>query len=240
MVLLPASAVGKAFARVLRDLGEAGVEAVLVVTEPPPDALAAADELDMPILRLATPGSLVDTERAIISLIVDRESQVRRRVEQIYERLLATLVDDTGIAALAAEVADCHPPADHRPRRVLPGPGHRARRRAPPMTSGSAVGVTLAARDPRALGARPTAPFGWPRRRRARGAGRAAPIAGHAGRLPGARRRRGDDRPRPTGRRAGRASPRHRAGQAARRDRGSASSPGRLPGRPALWVARGR
>ena len=135
MVLLPASAVGKSFARVLRDLGDAGVEAVLVVTEPPPDALAVADELDIPILRLATPGSLVDTERAIVSLIVDRESQLRRRVEQIYERLLTTLVDDAGIAALAAEVATS--PAG-RPSSSTSTSGSRSpcQRTAPPMTSG--------------------------------------------------------------------------------------------------------
>jgi len=67
---------------------------------------AIADERDMPVLRLAPSASLIDAERAIVSLIVDRESQLRRRVEQIYERLLTTLVDDGGIAALAAEVAD--------------------------------------------------------------------------------------------------------------------------------------
>ena len=92
----------------------AGVEAVLVTTMPPPDALEAADELGMPILRVGAQSSLIEVERAIISLIVDKESQVRRRVEQIYERLLATLVDDAGIEALAAEVADVTAPPDDR------------------------------------------------------------------------------------------------------------------------------
>lgn len=158
MVLLPASAVGKGFSRVVRDLGEAGVEAVLVTTMPPADAVEAADELGMPILRVVAQSSLIEVERAIISLIVDKESQVRRRVEQIYERLLATLVDDAGIQALAAEVAD----VARRPTIVL-DEYFRVQVTVPDdevtQQIGHAVGATLAAGDPRALGARPAAPF---------------------------------------------------------------------------------
>src|SRR5262245_25507148 len=53
MVMLPATAVNRTFGRVVRDLGEAGVEAVLISTTPPPDAVEAADELGMPILQVA-------------------------------------------------------------------------------------------------------------------------------------------------------------------------------------------
>jgi purine catabolism regulator len=158
MVLLPASAVGRGFSRVVRDLGEAGVEAVLVTTMPPPDALAAADELGMPILRVGGQASLIEVERAIISLIVDKESQVRRRVEQIYERLLATLVDDGGIEALTAEVAN----VARRPTIVL-DEYFRVQVSVPDDDAtqqiGHDVGAALAAGDPRALGARPAAPF---------------------------------------------------------------------------------
>jgi purine catabolism regulator len=158
MVLLPATAVSRGFSRVVRDLGEAGIEAVLVSATPPADAVEAADELGMPILKVAPHSSLIEVERAIISLIVDRESQVRRRVEQIYERLLATLVDDSGIEALAAEVAD----VARRPTIVLDEyfrvqvtvPNDEATQQI-----GHDVGATLAAGDPRALGARPAAPF---------------------------------------------------------------------------------
>jgi purine catabolism regulator len=158
MVLFAASAVGRSFGRVVRDLGEAGVEAILVSTMPPPDAIEAADELGMPILRVTSQASLIEVERAIISLIVDRESQVRRRVEQIYERLLATLVEDAGIAALAAEVAD----VTRRPTIVL-DEYFRVQVTVPDNDAtqqiGQDVGETLAAGDPRALGARPAAPF---------------------------------------------------------------------------------
>jgi PucR family transcriptional regulator, purine catabolism regulatory protein len=158
MVLLTASAVGRGFSRVVRDLGEAGVEAVLVTTMPPADALEVANELGMPILRVTAQSSLIEVERAIISLIVDKESQVRRRVEQIYERLLATLVDDAGIQALAAEVAD----VARRPTIVL-DEYFRVQVTVPDDEAtqqiGHEVGATLAAGDPRALGARPAAPF---------------------------------------------------------------------------------
>ena len=157
MVLLPASAVRRGFSRVVRDLGMAGVEAVLVTTMPPADAVEAADELGMPILRIGAQSSLIEVERAIISLIVDKESQVRRRVEQIYERLLATLVDDAGIQALAAEVAD----VARRPTIVL-DEYFRVQVTVPDDEAtqqiGQEVGATLAAGDP-ALGARPAAPF---------------------------------------------------------------------------------
>jgi purine catabolism regulator len=158
MVLLTAAAVGRGFSRVIRDLGEAGVEAVLISAVPPADAIEAADELGMPILRVSGQSSLIEVERAVISLIVDRESQVRRRVEQIYERLLATLVDDSGIAALAAEVAD----VARRPTIVL-DEYFRVQVTVPDDETtqqiGHDVGATLAAGDPRALGARPAAPF---------------------------------------------------------------------------------
>jgi purine catabolism regulator len=158
MVLFAATAVGRSFGRVVRDLGEAGVEAVVVSTMPPADAIETANELNMPIIKVGTQMSLIEVERAIISLIVDRESQVRRRVEQIYERLLATLVEDGGIAALTAEVAD----VTRRPTIVL-DEYFRVQVSVPDdevtQQIGRDVGSALASGDPRALGARPAAPF---------------------------------------------------------------------------------
>jgi purine catabolism regulator len=159
MVLLTAAAVGRGFGQVVRDLGDAGVEAILVAASPPADALEVADELEMPILQVGPHASMIEVERAIISLIVDRESQLRRRVEQIYERLLATLVEDAGIDALAAEVAH----VTRRPTIVL-DEYFRVQVTVPDDDAtqqiGRVIGATLAAGDPRALGARPAAPFG--------------------------------------------------------------------------------
>lgn len=158
MVLFAASAVTKSFGRVVRDLGEAGIEAIVVNTKPAVDALEAADQLGMPVVLVEPQLSLIEVERAIISLIVDRESQVQRRVEQIYERLLTTLVEDAGIAALTAVVAK----VTRRPTIVL-DEYFRVQVSVPDHDTthnlGQKVGATLAAGDPRALGARPAAPF---------------------------------------------------------------------------------
>ena len=113
----------------------------------------------MPIIKVGAQSSLIEVERAIISLIVDRESQVRRRVEQIYERLLATLVDDAGIDGAGGGGRRRGAPPDDRAGRVLSGAGDGAGRRGDPADWARAVGATLAAGDPRALGARPAAPF---------------------------------------------------------------------------------
>jgi PucR family transcriptional regulator, purine catabolism regulatory protein len=159
MVLLPSSAAqGRAFERLVADLAEAGVEAFLVSVEPGADGLRLADERRTPVIRLPAGASLVEAERSIISLIVDREAQLRRKVEQINERLLATLLEDRGVAALAAELSE----VIGRPAIVLDeyfrvqvtepnDPETRAR--------GTALGAALASRGPHSAGGRGAVPF---------------------------------------------------------------------------------
>jgi len=159
MVLLPASISGaRSFPRVVRELVEAGVGAFLVAGAPHEEGLSAATELGTPILRLVDGGSLVDAERSIISLIVDREGQLRRKVEQIYERLLATLVEDAGIRPLASEVAQVTGRMvvvlDEYFRVQVTEPDDEGTR-----ALGRALGGALAKRDPRTAGRPATAPF---------------------------------------------------------------------------------
>jgi len=159
MVLLPASISGaRSFPRVVRELVEAGVGAFLVAGAPHEEGLSAATELGTPILRLVDGGSLVDAERSIISLIVDREGQLRRKVEQIYERLLATLVEDAGIRPLASEVAQVTGRMvvvlDEYFRVQVTEPDDEGTR-----ALGRALGSALAKRDPRTAGRPATAPF---------------------------------------------------------------------------------
>ena len=159
MVLLSASAVqSRSLERLVRELIEAGVAAFLISGDRPLDAVDNLERLGAPVLRLAPNASLIDAERSIISLIVDREAQLRRKVEQIYERLLATLVEDGGINALTAEVAQ----VTGRPTVVLDEyfrvhvtqPADEATR-----ALGEALGVTLASRGPRSIGDRSALPF---------------------------------------------------------------------------------
>ncbi|MDP8921424.1 MAG: helix-turn-helix domain-containing protein [Chloroflexota bacterium] len=159
MVILPAATVqARAFGRWVRELADAGVEAFLVAADPVPDGLAVAAELDLPVIRLPAHASLPEAERAIISLIVDREAQLRRKVEQIYERLLTTLVGDEGISALAEEVAN----VTGRPTIVL-DEYFRIQVTQPDddetLALGHALGRALAAEDPRAAGGRGVGPL---------------------------------------------------------------------------------
>ena len=188
MVLLPASAVGAASpgrARPWRGRrrGGAGVAMPPPMRWPPPTSWACRSCASPP------QSSLIEVERAIISLIVDRESQVRRRVEQIYERLLATLVDDGGIRRWRPRSRTW--PAG-RPSSWTSIFGSRS---PCPTTRRPAIGLRRRCdagdrRSSRARGAAGGAVLARRRERLARGARRAAAAARHAGRLSGARRRR--------------------------------------------------
>jgi PucR family transcriptional regulator, purine catabolism regulatory protein len=159
MAILPPGAIGgRAFGRLVRDLAEAGVEAFLLAADPPADGLAVAEELGAPTIRLPDHTPLGEVERAVISLIVDREAGLRRKVEQIYERLLATLVGDEGIGALVAEVAG----VTSRPTIVLDEyfRVHVTHPEDPEtLALGRALGAALAAGDPRSAGGRASGPL---------------------------------------------------------------------------------
>ena len=91
-------------ARLVRDVASAGVVA-LVSAEPLPAEMArAADDVGMPLVRVPPEASLADAEKAIISLVVDRDRAIGERVQAVYERLLATLVEDRGPELLAGIV----------------------------------------------------------------------------------------------------------------------------------------
>lgn len=156
-----AAAVSRAFARLVSDLGDAGVGAFIVSGDPPEDGLLTAEATGIPVIKLPEGASLVDAERSIISLIVDREAQVRRRVEQIYERLLATLIDDTGTGALGSELHDVTGRTvvvlDEYFRVQVARPETEATR-----ALGQDLGSELSSRDPQSFGGRVAAPFTIP------------------------------------------------------------------------------
>lgn len=99
----------RALGRMVRELSEAGVVA-FVLTEPTPDeALVDANEVRTPIILLPPDSSLIEIEKAIVSFVVDRDRAVAQRAQEVYERLLATLVDDRGpelLAQVVHEVTD--------------------------------------------------------------------------------------------------------------------------------------
>src|SRR5215212_9967697 len=92
--------------RLIRDLAEAGVGAFVVSDACSDEAIAAANEVLTPLLRLPADASLAEAERSIVSLIVDRDGQIRRRLEQIYEHLVSCLMDEQGSITVAGVVAE--------------------------------------------------------------------------------------------------------------------------------------
>ncbi|HEX3245447.1 MAG TPA: PucR family transcriptional regulator ligand-binding domain-containing protein, partial [Chloroflexota bacterium] len=92
--------------RLIRDLAEAGVGAFVVSDACSDEAIAAANAVLTPLLRLPADASLAEAERSIVSLIVDRDGQIRRRLEQIYEHLVSCLMDEQGSITVAGVVAE--------------------------------------------------------------------------------------------------------------------------------------
>jgi purine catabolism regulator len=93
-------------ARLIGDLIEAGVGAFISSGEPPEPVLAVCQQQSTPLLQVPPGVTLAEIERSIIGLILDRDAQLRRRAEEIYEQLLATMLGDAGLPALVAALAE--------------------------------------------------------------------------------------------------------------------------------------
>src|SRR5215211_9176694 len=87
----------RSIARMIRDMALAGVVA-FVTPEPLGDeATAEAEQAGTPLLQVPPETSLAEVEKAVVGVLVDRERAIAQRVQDIYERLLATLVEDRGL-----------------------------------------------------------------------------------------------------------------------------------------------
>ena len=109
--LLPAAAlqlVGdpRAVARLIHDMAEAGVVAFVTPETLGRDAYVEAETANTPILRVPPETSLAEVEKAITSVMVDRDRAIAQRVQEIYDRLLATLVEDRGLELISNIVAE--------------------------------------------------------------------------------------------------------------------------------------
>jgi purine catabolism regulator len=96
----------RAAARMIRDMAQAGVVAFVTPQSLGPEVETEADEARTPILRVASDASLAEIEKAIVAVLVDRERAIGQRVQEIYERMLATLVEDRGLELISDIVAD--------------------------------------------------------------------------------------------------------------------------------------
>ena len=91
----------RSVARLIRDMAQSGVVAFATPEPVGDEACAAADESNVPLVLLPPEAPLADVERSVVSFLVDRDRAITQRVQEVYERLLATLVEDRGPELLA-------------------------------------------------------------------------------------------------------------------------------------------
>ncbi|MBV9547433.1 MAG: helix-turn-helix domain-containing protein [Chloroflexi bacterium] len=97
----------RAVGRMIRDMGEAGVVAFITADPQPHEVCAEAEEVGTPLIQVPAEASLAEVEKTIVGFVVDRDRAIGQRAQEVYERLLATLVEDRGpelIAQIVAEV----------------------------------------------------------------------------------------------------------------------------------------
>src|SRR5258708_16214580 len=90
----------------IRDMAQAGVVAFVTSEAVGAEVQAEADEARTPLLRVPTEASLAEIEKSIVSVLVDRDRAIGQRVQEVYERLLSTLVEDRGLELISDIVAE--------------------------------------------------------------------------------------------------------------------------------------
>lgn len=96
----------RAVARLLRDVVDAGVVALVVHEPPAEEVLAVAGEIELPVVLVGRETPLADLEKAVVALVVDRDRAIGQRAQEVYDQLLATLMEDRGSELLADIVHD--------------------------------------------------------------------------------------------------------------------------------------
>ena len=94
----------RSVARLIGDMAQAGVVAFATTEPVGQEPRATADRLGVPLVQLPADAPLAEVERSIVSFLVDRDRAITQRVQEVYERLLATLVEDRGPELLAQVV----------------------------------------------------------------------------------------------------------------------------------------
>ncbi|MGI9147702.1 MAG: helix-turn-helix domain-containing protein [Chloroflexota bacterium] len=97
----------RAVARMIREMGQAGVVAFVTTEAVAVEARGEANLANTPLLRVPTDTALGEVEKAIVSVLVDHERAIGRRVQEVYERLLSTLVvEERGVELISSIVAE--------------------------------------------------------------------------------------------------------------------------------------
>src|SRR6266852_1098519 len=91
----------RSIARMVRDMAQAGVVAFVTSEALGDEVRAEADEAGTPLLRVPHEAALAEIEKAIVSV-----RAIGQRVQEVYERLLSTLVEDRGLELISNIVAE--------------------------------------------------------------------------------------------------------------------------------------
>jgi PucR family transcriptional regulator, purine catabolism regulatory protein len=91
--------------RVIQSLQQARVSAVAVFGDMPKNAIEAATTHEMPLFRLPTNEPLIQIERSIIRLIVDREGYVATRATDLQRELTQIELYGGGMEAIASHLS---------------------------------------------------------------------------------------------------------------------------------------
>jgi purine catabolism regulator len=90
--------------QVVKSLAQKEIAALAVIGAVSEDAGTMADTHSIPLFRLPDDSDLRDTERDIIRLIVEREAQLERRAQQVYQQLARLSIQNKGLAGIAEEL----------------------------------------------------------------------------------------------------------------------------------------
>ncbi|MGI8424764.1 MAG: helix-turn-helix domain-containing protein [Chloroflexota bacterium] len=91
--------------RILIGLSQAGAAALAVPGPIPNRARGAANLHGIPLIELPAGVSLLDAERGIIGLVLDRHNELQARASEFYRRLAQISVEGRGVDAIVAEAA---------------------------------------------------------------------------------------------------------------------------------------
>src|ERR1051326_4415171 len=90
----------------VRDMAHAGVVAFITPEPVAPEVVSEADDSNVPIFKVGSDNALAEIEKSLVDVLVDPDRAIRQRVQEVYERLLAPLVEDRGLELISAIVAD--------------------------------------------------------------------------------------------------------------------------------------
>jgi purine catabolism regulator len=103
LLLIPGKSEGTT---IVRAAVEANVAAVITLAPLPAMALAAAEMAHLPVLQLPANSHIRDVERAVISLLLDRQGYIERRSTQVYQQLVQLASENVGLDRIIHELAE--------------------------------------------------------------------------------------------------------------------------------------